>query len=487
MDASSRVECLSGTRTALIDIIAEWAHDPFCTQNVLWLRGLAGSGKSTLATTIANYFRESGHLGAFMFFERDVLERSNPMTVIKTMAYQLGTLHSRVGIAISAAIDDFPSIAESPLRFQFQKLILEPLAISAETESPIVFVLDALDECGTANERETLLEILTEQLTKLPSCARFFFTSRSELDIYSAFEVQPNIIARELEITSDVNAHDISLYLRHQLGRVRMKKMRILGGIEWPTEAQVQQLVERASGLFVWASTASKFIDGYDPRKRIDIILRAEVTSGAEDALDILYRTALETAGSWGDEDFVTDFKAVFGVILVALNPLSSTAIDLLLGQSEERPAVLVVSQLGCVLNFEPTVRFLHPSFADFLTTRSRCGQDSWFFEKPRYNYSLAVQCLQRLTSVLRRNICDMTLSADIADERLPEDVSYACQFWIDHVCVVDCDTAGIVNLLESFIFHHILHWLEAMSILKRSRYAIAQLEKLSSWITVIH
>jgi len=90
-------------------------------------------------------------------------------------------------------------------------------------------------------------------------------------------------------------------------------------------------LTRQASGLFVWAPTASEFIDRYDPKKCIDIILCGDAGSGSDTALDVLYRTALESAGDWNDDTFIADFTTMMGIVLVARYPLSSSAIDLLL------------------------------------------------------------------------------------------------------------------------------------------------------------
>jgi len=78
MDASDRQECLDDTRVDVVKSIRNWATDAASSQNVFWLHGLAGSGKSTLATTIANILCESGQLGAFLFFDHNVAERSDP-------------------------------------------------------------------------------------------------------------------------------------------------------------------------------------------------------------------------------------------------------------------------------------------------------------------------------------------------------------------------------------------------------------------------
>ena len=91
-----------------------------------------------------------------------------------------------------------------------------------------------------------------------------------------------------------------------------------------------------------------------------------------------MYTTALKEAGSWNDDDFVDDFRAVPGIVLVLRIHLASAAIDQLLGVEEGRESILMVSALGCVLFHSPAVRVLHPSFADFLSSQQRCTRDMW-------------------------------------------------------------------------------------------------------------
>jgi hypothetical protein len=353
-------------------------------------------------------------------------------------------------------------------------------------DGPIILILDALDECGSTEKREALLDILAEQSVGLPAAIRILITSRSERDIRRTFETRHHILAEELDITSDANSHDIVSYLRHRMMHVRIKAQNLPLAMDWPGEDGIQKLAERASGLFVWASTASRFIDGHDPRRRMDVILNGHAASGgAERELDVLYRKALQSAGSWDDEDFVADFNAILGIVLVAQMPLSSDAIDLLLDAPYDRPSNHTISQLSCILQLNPTVRLLHPSFADFLMTRSRCARDIWFFDQVFQHQTLFFHCWRRLDVVLKRNLCNLTLSKDLESGTLAEDVTYACVFWVDHLCMITGDIPLVIERLDDFINQHLLHWFEAMSILRRSRDTIKLLGKLYSWIAV--
>jgi hypothetical protein len=311
MDPSRRTKCLEETRTDILKFVTDWATARRTTQNVLWLHGLAGSGKSTLSTTIACRFQEEGRLGAFLFFARDVTE-SSPTTVVRTLAYQLGTFHPDIGRAIAAAIKNTPSICLSPIPFQFRTLLIDPLSSFKGLQTPIVLVLDALDQCGSPAERESLMAVLSEDSARLPSAIRFIFTSRTEYDICCAFS-QPHILSRELDITSQANTDDISSYFRQKLSIVRVKNKRLPLAADWPGESIIRELTDRASGLFIWASTALQFIDGYDPRDCLETILKGKTVLQAQSALDALYETALGSADVWDDTDFVADFHARIG------------------------------------------------------------------------------------------------------------------------------------------------------------------------------
>ena len=487
MDASHREECQEDTRADIMAAVKEWADNTEALANIFWLRGLAGSGKSTLATTLANYFREAGRLGAFLFFNRD--EQCDPATILGTIAYLIGTTYPKAGAEISNALKNWANFRSSPLRVQFQKLLIDPLSadgIFDKTQRPIV-VLDALDECGTSTQRKRLLEIFVQYCAFLPF--RILITSRSEHDILAAFGRCDHVYTHELSITSVANSHDIDSYLRRRLKSIRENALHLDLGDDWPRENDVHKLVERAAGLFVWASTALDFIEEYDPRESMEMLLERNPQADAERAIDDLYTTALENAGNWKHRSFVADFRAVIGLILVARRPLSNFAIDSLLRSLNKtaKACLHTVSYFGCVLQAQESkaVRFLHPSFADFLTDRTRCGRDYWYFDQAEYNTLLAHQCLQHLRNTLKYNMCNLTLSIPLENQSLAEDVAYACIFWIDHVCAIEGRNDIITGLVVDFLRRHLLHWFEAMSILRRSRDTIALLDRLLVWTEV--
>jgi len=162
-------------------------------------------------------------------------------------------------------------------------------------------------------------------------------------------------------------------------------------------------------------------------------------------------------------------------------NPLTSVAIDNLLANPDGRPSTETIKQLNCIVSSNPIIRLIHPSLADFLMSRSRCGRDIWFFMPSSHERILAILCSRPLDQVLHRDMSPLLVDND--DHASLKDVTYTCVFWVDHICMIEDDLPPIEKLLKTFINQHILHWFKAMSLLNRFSLAIALLDLLSEWI----
>ncbi|KAG6333192.1 hypothetical protein ID866_5896 [Astraeus odoratus] len=495
MDDPFRPECLPETRLGIIGEISNWVTDPTIKYNVFWLHGFPGAGKSTIATSVANMFRDMRRLGALMFFTRGVEARSDPAVLIRTIAYQLGEFDPRICEKISQVIADMPSIKQAPLRVQFQKLLVEPLASNEEfqSEGPVLIVIDALDECGrTGNTRQELLRVLAVESSHLPSTVRIFVTSRAEKDIQNAFSKESHIHRRELDIGCPVNAKDVRAYIHNRMVSIREQNVYLGLPDDWPGDSAVDSLTKRASGLFVWASTACRYVEnGQDPKERLSELLQSKIHEDSESALDSIYITALDAAGKWDDPVFAADFREILGMVIVASNPLTAQTIDILnadfANSRRKRPCLHTVQHLGCVLHWavDKPIRVMHPSFADFITERRRCGRDAWYIDKRYHHLRLAQQCMARLGNTLQKNIHKLTLSMSFEPKDLPEDIAYSCKYWIDHLCEVECSEASLGQAITAFLHQHFLHWVEAMSVIGRPRQTITSMDRLKDWVDV--
>jgi hypothetical protein len=109
-----------------------------------------------------------------------------------------------------------------------------------------------------------------------------------------------------------------------------------------------------------------------------------------------------------------------------------------------------------------------------------------WFIDLTSQNSHVAVCCLDRLDGFLTYNICDLQPTVALNKTTLPEDIVYACCYWVEHICLTK-DASSLANKLEAYLFKHLVHWLEAMSILNRSRETFEMLGRLRDWHRVRH
>ena len=269
--------CLSNTRTELLHDIAGWAKDRH-GKPIFWLSGMAGTGKSTIARTIAQSFAEAGQLGASFFFKKGEGERGNASRFFTTIATDLVAREPGMLPVIRSALDSDAGIAERALKDQFEKLVLEPLLGIQQVHSQAlarIIVIDALDECEREEDIRAILQLLTRTSDIRPVSLRVIVTSRPELPIRLSFERMPNGTYQDLvlhEVAKITIEHDIRLFLENELGTIR--EARALSQF-WPTEGQIQALVERAVPLFIFATTVCRYIGtkGGDPETYLNKVL----------------------------------------------------------------------------------------------------------------------------------------------------------------------------------------------------------------------
>jgi hypothetical protein len=485
MDEYNRTPCLENTRRDVINDVMEWiADDSNEAKKVLWVYGLAGTGKSTLSTTMAQIMRRLHRLGAFFFFNRDIPQR-NFATLIRTLAYQLAMFDTRFCAAISRVVATNENIAGMPLEFQFENLLSDNALKSVEwSAGPIVLIIDALDECGSEADHKILMQALSKGFSGLPSFIRIMVISRQEQDIQRILGSHSHLRRYPLDIDSVTNKDDVAEYMRYRLEEIRIKNGCL--GDHWPGDDKISSLVNRAGGLFIWASTACLYIESYAPNRRLSELERPESNSSGPFAhLDSLYEMGLQSAGLWHDALFRSDCCNILGVILCARVPLSCSVIDALLELPQDTSSWESVSRLGCVLHVSKTepIRILHPSFHDYLS--ERCRDRPWSIDLERHNKELALRCITLLDKELRENICDMTLPYLSQKRAVPEAISYACKFWIEHICLVSDVSDDIVNQMYDFLSKHLLHWMEVLAILESHDRTIRSIHDLKEWLQV--
>jgi hypothetical protein len=478
--------------------IYSWAdgQDKRC---IFWLNGLAGTGKSTIARTVARSCFDKQRLAASFFFSRGGGDVSHAGRFVTSIALQLAHNVPASRQHICDALAARSDITSQSLRDQWQHLVLRPLSM-LEGVASYVLVVDALDECKDDHNVYMIVQLLSEARLVNGIRLRVFLTSRSDVPIRRGFCQIPDTEHQDFvlhNISPSTVSHDITLFIEHNL-HIVAKEYCLRAG--WPGAGTILQLVKSASGLFIWAAIACRFIrEGKRfAAKRLDAILchSSATTAAPEQHLNKIYMTVLQNSiypeyTSKERKEQCETIKRILGVIVVLFSPLSVQSLDQLLDVTEGIEPML--ADLHAILDVpngqNRPLRPHHPSFRDFLLRRDRCGDEFWVDEKQAHS-ALAHNCVQLMSRSLKQDVCGVgTPGALVAEmdvtqsERylLPE-LQYACLYWIQHLAKSDarfCD-GGQEHM---FLKKHCLHWLEALGWMGKvceGIHAISSLESIT-------
>ena len=278
--------CHPDTRKTIIGEIMSWIGDSSRTSGVLWFNGPAGAGKTAIALSLCKLCVAAQWLAGSFFFSRYVPERSKAEFLFPTMSFALSYAIPDVGKIIDALIAHDPSIPTKALEIQLQKLILEPLQqVSEQSKEPIVFIIDGLDECEGEDVQSNVLRLLGSVFQRpsesVGGCNRvcFIVTSRPEPWIHDEFTIEPlSSITRQIFLgqTSEAN-DDIRTFFCLGFAEIHNspKHRLTMSNVEkpWPSYSVLDDLVDKASGQFIYPATVLKFVGdpNYRPTDRLDI------------------------------------------------------------------------------------------------------------------------------------------------------------------------------------------------------------------------
>ncbi|KAF7968877.1 hypothetical protein HWV62_29152 [Athelia sp. TMB] len=414
--------CMPGTRLAILSVVDEWSRS-IGPQNIFWLKGVAGSGKSAIAHRVAQMFHENGRLASSFFPSRGIVTRDTPQCLFTTIARDIASLHPAFAEDVGSTLKHEPALASAPLSRQFEALICAPLR-RHPTPSPIVVVIDAMDEIISKESDGTLLNLLSAAVD-LPADLQFFITSRPTKYIEQHLSGKAHVKTHVIELNSDENRRDIAAYIDAKL---RDEHMSFGAENAQLDKSVVGNLIVMSEGLFFWLAKAFEYLNGIsNPTQEIKLLVSTPGLQGfpaINRAMDALCTTILDASigGDWYDERFCRNYQHIIGVIVAAKRPLSLAALRALHGDRQNPSLGALLEQFASIVvvnsdDQEPTVRILHESFRGFITSRAASALETRKFhivEKERIE-ELANICLQIMD--LRRALAvePVTESATLA------------------------------------------------------------------------
>ena len=490
-DAQQRTGCMQGTRIDVLDHIIRWIMDPK-SQPIFWLGGMAGTGKTSIASSICELVRADDKLclGGSFFCSRStgLATQRDVRCVIPTLVQLLARQSDEFAAALAAELKEEPDLAYKNVKVQVERLLRKPLAALSSSTQSVVFVVDALDECGDhpssaessnnveahAAVSEVLEALIDFSRSPINLPVKFIVTSRPETHIRETS-------VTEIKFTSALHLHtidksqvtnDIRLYISQTLSKAPSNK-------PWFTGGDVETLAERADGLFIFAATATKYIlgggKGFRSMRLTNLVspLQAAPVALVTAPLDAMYSLILLEAARSDVVEFneLQQMLKVVATILSARMSLSVNALAELLGLStdylrgclERLHAVVYLPED----NSDASLRTLHASFADYLFTRAPSGIR---IASTLGHEELADGCLRRMAQDdfafnISRSPSSYEPSSKTELDWISLSLRYACLHWAHHI--QSASTQITFDESVNTIFRpKFLFWLEVLSVL---------------------
>ncbi|KNZ78071.1 hypothetical protein J132_02261 [Termitomyces sp. J132] len=467
-----RAPCIEGTRIRILKQLYEWAEDCSPTSpQVFWLTGPAGSGKSTIACSVAKQFDDSNKglniLQASFFCSRQFEDTRSRANIIPTLVYQLAH-HSKSFLQSLCAVNKLDSV--NKLGKQMNDLLVDPWQLSTSTESrilpPYLVVIDALDEIDGHGGSEFLQELLLTIEKGALHGLKFLVTSRPDPNIVQLCKsFSSDAVCHLYDVDTDEVGADILIYLKDQLPALQ-------------NDIELVTLMQQANGLFIYASTAVKYINprigltSNDQKKRMKQLLDSSLSQKPDHPvkaslqIDMLYSQILSEAFADFEIHEVQARLIILWNLLCAEERISPIVAARLSGYDDKKDmeecAEYLIQSLHAVLYAkEGKIFWYHASFPDFIFTPERFKTinpitSSLFCSMEKHHSFLAHQCFQIMKSELCFNICghpssfllDKDVPGLVNEDKISKTLKYCCVYWSSHWSMRKCIEATSLHTL---------------------------------------
>jgi len=359
--------CMEGTRKSLLDQIIAWGSNISGQEdesNIHWIHGSPGIGKTSLAHSICKKLHDQHHLAGAFFCRRDDPKLSEPRNILPTLIYKLTEIFPPFRNVVAKRLRSDSNLTPESME---DSLLLEFIRdLPRQPNLALVFVIDALDECGNDRSRPDLLKVLTDAAAHAP-WLKIIITSRPEVDIDDFFRGLPCSSYSSYDLVADNEASaDLRTVAQSEFGVVAK---RWFLSTPWPEPSLFDDVISKANGLFIFIKTVVLALEQCeDPTESLKAALQDSAGTGMT-SLYGLYSSILKARIVHSN----ADFRRMIGVLLTTA-PYRPLCEETIAGLARVRPNLVKkwVSELNSMLYRDEAadggVRVRHLSISDFFS-----------------------------------------------------------------------------------------------------------------------
>ncbi|KAF2621070.1 Pfs, NACHT and WD domain protein [Macroventuria anomochaeta] len=425
-------------------------------------------------------------LVTYFFCQSTLPELNNAVSVLRGLIYMLITQREELMHPVQKRYEAVgKQLFEGPNAVYALRELLSDMLNNASLP-PTYLLVDALDECTSGLSE--LLHIITDASLGRQSSVKWLVTSRNVAEIERYLQPDSLGVKVSLEVQASYVSRAVATFVTY-----KVQRLAIVQRYDTRLQAEVQQqLRDKAEGTFLWVSLVCKELE------KVPLYRTQEVLQALPPGLDPLYdRMMGQVLGQ--DARTVGYCRSILRTITLVFRPLQLSELAATAGLprdqfSDEQAVADLAGRCGSFLTVrEGVVSFIHLSARDYFTLGSgKQIVDGTLVEDHRW---LTERLLEAMSSTLRRDMCGLQKPgariqeaiSQVPNSSLPQ-IAYACEYWVKHIWAGRQDCKDLVadgGKVYSFFQKHLLHWLEAMSLLQKMPKAVLALQQLQRSLPV--
>jgi hypothetical protein len=465
---------------------------------LLWIKGDPGKGKTMLMIGLVKDLtaRLTPHKNcalAFFFCQNAEPHLNNAVSALRGLIWKLLSRNPALGNHIpeeyrfkskekrKAMFEDL-----SPNIFSTLKTMLNAILRDAHFKT-IYLLVDALDECGRDLDR--LVEFMSQNAADPLSKAKWLVSGRSNIRLDRSLRRKCHQQKITLELNDEHISRAVTLFIE-----LKVDDLAKNGEYSPELRRQVREKLEaKAESTFLWVALVCKQLGGVP---RLTVMTELDKFPPG---LPGLYERMMQLIEDQGD-DIGRLCKQVLRTVAVAYRPLMLDELAPMAELHEES-----TEDIGELVNLcssylilrEKTIRFLHQSAKDYLDRHKEIFPDG----RAEGHRTMLSRSLESMPQSLRRDIYNLHHPGFSIDEVKTPDldplasIRYACVYWVDHLADYlqksSRDISKYYDFLsdegnvKKFLLVHLLHWLEALSLIGKTSEGILAIISLEALILV--
>lgn len=503
-DPQNEMVRIEQSKGSLLDACCKWVIESSELQqwqngsdtSLLWIRGGPGKGKTMTVIGLVQLFHnpecaDSSTSLAYFFFQSSVPHLNNAVSTLRALVWKLlwenHSLSKYIPDEYRCKGAQKGEIFEGPNAFSILTSMLSQMLCDEEIGQPII-IIDAIDECQVGMDR--LLDWIASEASRPDSRAKWLMSSRPNVAMTESLRVIP--CAQSLSLDDNCARVDMAVqyFIQDRVGQLAQRKA-LSEGQRRDIETSLK---EKSEYTFLWVALVSQRLLRCS-RRNIPKELE-KIPAG----LVPLYDQSLHQIESHADSLDDTLYRPVLRSIVLAFRPLSIEEVVLAVGPEEASAADILdlVELCGSFLTLRDKHVYLqHQSVRDYFCDGP--GQRIFPGGVDSEHASILERLVRSMEAKLRRNVYGLQHPVYLMDHVTPPNpdplsgMEYAATYWVEHLrkslegILPEAPSAFLTGngCAQRFLRRHLLHWIEALSLMRQARQASTVILSLQKTIGV--